>query len=58
MKFSVNWLSEFVDLPANVDDIAELLTLAGVETENVEPRGENRKRDRRPGHRIIATSQC
>ena len=39
MKFSVNWLREFVDLPANIDDIAELLTLAGVETENIETRG-------------------
>ena len=41
MKFSVNWLREFVDLPTNVDEIAELLTLAGVETENIERRGAN-----------------
>jgi phenylalanyl-tRNA synthetase beta chain len=39
MKFSVNWLREFVDLPKNVDQIAELLTRAGVETENIETRG-------------------
>ncbi len=39
MKFSVNWLREFVDLPKNVDEIAELLTRAGVETENIETRG-------------------
>jgi len=39
MKFSVNWLREFVDLPGNVVEIAELLTLAGVETENIETRG-------------------
>ena len=30
MKFSVNWLSEFVDLPNNPEEIADLLTRAGV----------------------------
>src|SRR6266571_1908325 len=39
MKFSVDWLREFVDLPKNVEEIAELLTRAGVETENIETRG-------------------
>jgi phenylalanyl-tRNA synthetase beta chain len=39
MKFSVNWLREFVDLPKNPEEIAELLTQAGVETENIETRG-------------------
>src|SRR5215831_7979818 len=39
MKFSVNWLKEFVDLPKDAEDIAELLTRAGVETENIETRG-------------------
>ena len=39
MKFSVNWLREFVDLPKNAEEIAELLTRAGVETENIETRG-------------------
>src|SRR4029434_3971548 len=39
MKFSVNWLSEFVDLPKNPGEIAELLTRAGIETKNVETRG-------------------
>src|SRR3954468_14151351 len=39
MKFSVNWLREFVDLPKNPEDIAELLTRAGVETRNIETRG-------------------
>ncbi|MEY2525340.1 MAG: phenylalanyl-tRNA synthetase beta chain [Verrucomicrobiota bacterium] len=49
MKFSVNWLREFVDLPdppkdgfagANkVDNLAELLTLAGIEIEAIEERG-------------------
>src|SRR5215467_2422139 len=41
MKFSVNWLREFVDLPKNPEDIAELLTRAGIETKKIEPRGAN-----------------
>jgi phenylalanyl-tRNA synthetase beta chain len=41
MKFSVNWLREFVELPANVDELAELLTLAGIEIEGIEKRGAN-----------------
>src|SRR5438552_6159547 len=39
MKFSVNWLREFVDLPKNPEEIADLLTRAGIETENIETRG-------------------
>ena len=39
MKFSVNWLREFVDLPDKIDKLAELLTLAGVEIEGIEQRG-------------------
>jgi len=39
MKFSINWLAEFVDLPKNAEAIADLLTRAGVETENIETRG-------------------
>ena len=39
MKFSANWLSEFVQLPANVDELAELLTFAGIEIEGIERRG-------------------
>src|SRR5438045_3539549 len=39
MKFSVNWLREFVDLPKNVEEVAELRTRAGVETGNIETRG-------------------
>jgi phenylalanyl-tRNA synthetase beta chain len=38
MKFSVSWLREFVDLPESPEEIAELLTRAGVETENIETR--------------------
>src|ERR1044071_4741549 len=39
MKCSVNWLREFVELPKNPEEIADLLTRAGVETENIETRG-------------------
>lgn len=39
MKFSVNWLREFVELPASVEALSELLTMAGVEIEAVEKRG-------------------
>jgi phenylalanyl-tRNA synthetase beta chain len=41
MKSSVNWLREFVDLPKNPEEIAELLTRAGIETKNIETRGAN-----------------
>ena len=41
MKFSVNWLREFVDLPKNPEEIAELLTRAGIETKKIEPLGTN-----------------
>ena len=41
MKFSLNWLGEFVEFPANIDELAELLTLAGVEIEGIEKRGAN-----------------
>jgi len=41
MKFSVNWLGEFVELPASVEQLAELLTLAGIEIEGIEKRGPN-----------------
>ncbi|MEY2480704.1 MAG: phenylalanyl-tRNA synthetase beta chain [Verrucomicrobiota bacterium] len=41
MKFSLNWLREFVDLPDKIDNLAELLTLAGVEIEGIETRGAN-----------------
>src|SRR5215510_339740 len=39
MKFSLNWLGEFVQSPDDVGQLAELLTLAGVEIEGVEVRG-------------------
>jgi phenylalanyl-tRNA synthetase beta chain len=41
MKVSVNWLREFVDLPSHAEEIAELLTRAGIETKKIETRGAN-----------------
>ena len=51
MKFSVNWLREFVDLPKDPEDIAELLTRAGIETKNIETGGAN-------GHLAANFSVC
>jgi phenylalanyl-tRNA synthetase beta chain len=39
MKFSVNWLREFVELPPSIDALAELLTMSGVEIEGIRKRG-------------------
>jgi phenylalanyl-tRNA synthetase beta chain len=41
MKFSVNWLREFVNLPGSVEELAELLTMGGIEIEGIEKRGAN-----------------
>ncbi|MEO5754324.1 MAG: phenylalanine--tRNA ligase subunit beta [Chthoniobacterales bacterium] len=41
MKFSLNWLREFVELPDDTAKLADLLTLAGVEIEGIEERGAN-----------------
>src|SRR3954469_10623595 len=41
MKFSVNWLREFVDLPNSPEEIADVLTRAGIEIKNIETRGAN-----------------
>src|SRR5213082_129533 len=39
MKFSVNWLREFVESPPSIEALAELLTMAGIEIEAIEKRG-------------------
>src|SRR5438045_8044763 len=41
MVLYVNGWREFVELPAIVDEIAELLTMAGGEIEGIEKRGAN-----------------
>ena len=37
MKVSEQWLREWVDPPYDVDDIAERLTLGGLEVGNIMP---------------------
>ncbi len=39
MKVSLNWLREYVELPESIEQLTEVLTLAGVEVEGVETRG-------------------
>src|SRR5438874_1155010 len=39
MKFSVNWLREFVELSPSIDALAELLTMSGIEIEAIEKHG-------------------
>lgn len=41
MKFSLNWIREFVDVQVPVAELAERLTLAGLEVEGVEAVGES-----------------
>ena len=40
MKFSVNWLREFVELPS-IEELTELLTFAGIEIEGIANHGAN-----------------
>jgi phenylalanyl-tRNA synthetase beta chain len=37
MKFSERWLREFVDPPQSLDELARILTMAGIEVEAIEP---------------------
>src|SRR5262245_29506891 len=37
MKFSENWLRTFVNPPLSTHDLAQALTMAGVEVEAIEP---------------------
>ncbi|MDQ3621977.1 MAG: phenylalanine--tRNA ligase subunit beta [Verrucomicrobiota bacterium] len=39
MKVSLNWLREFIQLPPDVAELVDLLTLAGVEVERIEALG-------------------
>jgi phenylalanyl-tRNA synthetase beta chain len=41
MKFAVNWLREFVELPSNTEELANLLTFSGIEIEGMQKRGAN-----------------
>ena len=39
MKISLNWLSEYIDLPYTVEELDEKLTMAGIEVEAIEKSG-------------------
>ncbi len=39
MKVSVNWLKEYIDIDASVDELAERLTMLGLEVEDIEKLG-------------------
>ena len=39
MKFTFSWLHEHLDTSASADDIAERLTMTGLEVESVEDKG-------------------
>ena len=39
MRVSLNWLKDYVNIPLSVDDLAELLTMSGLEVEAKEPLG-------------------
>ena len=39
MKFSLNWLKEYLETDKNLDEIVHWLTMVGLEVENVEDRG-------------------
>lgn len=39
MKISYNWLSQYVDLPADIKELSDKLTMAGVEVEGIETKG-------------------
>ena len=39
MRVSLNWLREYVDLPVGPDELAERLTMLGIDIETVERPG-------------------
>ena len=40
MKFSLNWIKEFVTISLTPDELVEKLTMAGLEVEGIEQKGE------------------
>ena len=40
MKFTLNWVKEFVDFTGTPEELAKLLTMAGLEVESVTPLSE------------------
>ncbi|MBE9541380.1 MAG: hypothetical protein IMF01_03605, partial [Proteobacteria bacterium] len=41
MRVSLNWLKEFVDIDQTPAEVAEILTMAGLEGEGLEQRAQN-----------------
>lgn len=41
MRLTLNWLKDFVDIDMNPEDLANLLTMVGLEVEELEPYGQN-----------------
>jgi len=41
MRVSLNWLKDFVDIDMAIEDLAELLTMSGLEVESSEPAGKS-----------------
>ena len=39
MKFTVNWLKKYIDFDLSNSELAERLTMAGLEVDSVEPLG-------------------
>jgi phenylalanyl-tRNA synthetase beta chain len=65
MRISVNWLRELVDLTLSAEDLAELLTIAGLEVEEIEDRRQwadgvvvGRVTDRQPHPNADKLSVC
>ena len=58
MLVSLNWLKEFVDIDRSAEEIADLLTMGGIEVESVYPRGARTRQgiDRKISNEI--TSSC
>ena len=41
MKVSLNWLKDYVDIEMSPDELGNLLTMAGLEVEGIEPAGQS-----------------
>ena len=59
MKLPLSWLKEFVTIDAELNELCERLTMAGLEVENIEQLGPSfSRRLRRQGDRSRTPSEC